>query len=208
MSTESRLAAARTLLRPPAPKPRAAVWAAGLGVDLSTLSDGAAKAAAEASAAAVEAAPAETAPTPAPAAAPVAAAAPEAAPAPVAVVVEDRQSLESVLQELLVFDGAIGVALVDAQSGMVLGEAGSAGNLGLSAAGASVILRARLETNKTLGRSEEIADVLITLSTQVQIIHPLSQNPSLFLFLIGDKAKASLAMARYKAAEADHNIHL
>jgi len=210
MSTESRLAAARTLLRPPAPKPRAAVWAAGLGVDLSTLSDGAAKAAAEASAAGVEAAPAETAPAPAPApaAAPVAAAAPEAAPAPVAVVVEDRQSLESVLQELLVFDGAIGVALVDAQSGMVLGEAGSAGNLGLSAAGASVILRARLETNKTLGRSEEIADVLITLSTQVQIIHPLSQNPSLFLFLIGDKAKASLAMARYKAAEADHNIHL
>jgi len=194
MSTESRLAAARTLLRPPAPKPRAAVWAAGLGVDLSTLSDGAAKTGADASA-------------PAPAAA---VAATESAPAaaPVALAVEDRQSLESVLEELLAFDGSIGVALVDAQSGMVLGEAGSAGNLGLSAAGASVILRARLETNRTLGRAEEIADVLITLSTQVQIIHPLAQNPNLFLFLIGDKAKASLAMARYKAAEADHNIHL
>ena len=192
MSTESRLAAARTLLRPPAPKPRAAVWAAGLGVDLSTLSDGAAKTGADASA-------------PAPAAA---VAATESAPAAAPVAVEDRQSLESVLEELLAFDGSIGVALVDAQSGMVLGEAGSAGNLGLSAAGASVILRARLETNRTLGRAEEIADVLITLSTQVQIIHPLAQNPNLFLFLIGDKAKASLAMARYKAAEADHNIHL
>jgi len=195
MSTESRLAAARTLLRPAAPKPRAAVWAAGLGVDLSTLSDGAAKAGAEA--AAPEAV--------APAAAAVAVA---PAPAPAALAAEDRQSLESVLEELLVFDGSIGVALVDAPSGMVLGEAGSAGNLGLSAAGASVILRSRLDTNKTLGRSEEISDVLITLSTQVQIIHPLSQNPNLFLFLIGDKAKASLAMARYKAAEADHNIHL
>jgi len=168
------------------------VWAAGLGVDLSTLSDGAAKTGADASA-------------PAPAAA---VAATESAPAAAPVAVEDRQSLESVLEELLAFDGSIGVALVDAQSGMVLGEAGSAGNLGLSAAGASVILRARLETNRTLGRAEEIADVLITLSTQVQIIHPLAQNPNLFLFLIGDKAKASLAMARYKAAEADHNIHL
>lgn len=198
MSTESRLAAARTLLRPAAPKPRAAVWAAGLGVDLSTLSDGAAKAAAEAATEAV-----------APAAAAAAAAVAVApAPAPAALAAEERQSLESVLEELLVFDGSIGVALVDAPSGMVLGEAGSAGNLGLSAAGASVILRSRLDTNKTLGRSEEISDVLITLSTQVQIIHPLSQNPNLFLFLIGDKAKASLAMARYKAAEADHNIHL
>lgn len=202
MSTESRLAAARTLLRPAAPKPRAAVWAAGLGVDLSTLSDGAAKAAAEAAA---PEAPAAVAPTEA---APAAAVAVAPAPAPAALAAEDRQSLESVLEELLVFDGSIGVALVDAPSGMVLGEAGSAGNLGLSAAGASVILRSRLDTNKTLGRSEEISDVLITLSTQVQIIHPLSQNPNLFLFLIGDKAKASLAMARYKAAEADHNIHL
>jgi len=174
------------------------VWAAGLGVDLSTLSDGAAKTGADASAPAP--APAVAATESAPAAAPAA--------APVALAVEDRQSLESVLEELLAFDGSIGVALVDAQSGMVLGEAGSAGNLGLSAAGASVILRARLETNRTLGRAEEIADVLITLSTQVQIIHPLAQNPNLFLFLIGDKAKASLAMARYKAAEADHNIHL
>jgi len=204
MSTESRLQAARTLLRPAAPKPRAAVWAAGLGVDLSTLSDGAAKAAAEAAA---PEAPAAVAPTEsAPAAAVAVAVAP--APAPAALAAEERQSLESVLEELLVFDGSIGVALVDAPSGMVLGEAGSAGNLGLSAAGASVILRSRLDTNKTLGRSEEISDVLITLSTQVQIIHPLSQNPNLFLFLIGDKAKASLAMARYKAAEADHNIHL
>ena len=109
MSTESRLAAARTLLRPAAPKPRAAVWAAGLGVDLSTLSDGAAKGAAEA------AAPEAVAPA-------AAAVAVEPAPAPAALAAEDRQSLESVLEELLVFDGSIGVALVDAPSGMVLGE--------------------------------------------------------------------------------------
>ena len=51
-------------------------------------------------------------------------------------------------------------------------------------------------------------DVLITLSSQVQIIRPLSKNSKLFLYLIGDKTKSSLAMARYKAAEADDNIRL
>lgn len=202
MSAESR-SPVRSLLRP-APKPRATVWAATLGADLSSLSDGASP----------KGSPTESAEESpfAPPAVAVAVAAPvsevEPTPQPTAVVVEDRQSLDSVLEELLSFDGSIGVALVDGQSGMVLGEAGSAGNLGLSAAGASVILRARLDTNKALGRAEDIADVLITLSSQVQIIRPLSKNQSLFLFLIGDKAKASLAMARYKAAEADNKIRL
>ena len=196
MSAESR-SPIRTLLRP-APKPRPVSFAASLGADLSSLSDGASPKASSseplASASAVGSAVAVT--------------EIETSAQPAAVVVEDRQSLNSVLEELMVFEGSIGVALVDGQSGMVLGEAGSAGSLGLSAAGASVILRTRLETNKVLGRAEEVADVLITLSSQIQIIHPLSMNANLFLFLIGDKAKASLAMARYKAAEADKNIRL
>lgn len=172
------------------------MWAATLGVDLSSLSDTSSD----------DVSPKESS-SEAPAFA-VAVSEIEAASEQLAVAVGGRQPLESVLEELLAFDGSIGVALVDGQSGMVLGEAGSAGNLGLSAAGASVILRARLETNKALGRAEEVADVLITLSSQVQIIRPLSKNSNLFLFLIGDKAKASLAMARYKAAEADDKIRL
>ncbi|MEO6115849.1 MAG: hypothetical protein ABIP33_05645 [Pseudolysinimonas sp.] len=112
------------------------------------------------------------------------------------------------LEELLAFDGSIGVAIVDGQSGMMLGEAGSANNLGLSAAGASVILRARGEMNQALGRAEEIVDVLVTLSSQVQIIRPLSKNSNLFVYMVGDKTKSSLAMARYKAAEADNKIRL
>jgi hypothetical protein len=190
MSTESR-SRARTLLRP-TPKAKPTVWAATLGADLSSLSDGAGRKEESSEPLAVAVAVSEVEPT----------------PAPVAVVVEDRQSLQSVLEELALFEGSIGVALVDGQSGMVLGEAGSAGNLGLSAAGASVILRSRLETAKALGRAEEIVDVLITLSSQIQIIHPLAQNSKLFLYMIGDKTKSSLAMARYKASEADDNIRL
>jgi hypothetical protein len=100
------------------------------------------------------------------------------------------------------------VAVVDSETGMILGKAGSGVDIDLAASGASVILRARLASVKALGGDEKIDDVLISLSSQVQIIHPLPRNPTIFTYLIGDKAKSSLAMARFKAAEADLQIQL
>jgi hypothetical protein len=71
-----------------------------------------------------------------------------------------------------------------------------------------ILLEGQIAIVKALGSDEKIDDVLISLTTQVQIIHPLPTNPSIFTYLIGDKSKASLAMARYKAAEADLLIQL
>ncbi len=127
---------------------------------------------------------------------------------PAAAVADDRPSLDEVLKKLLSFDGAMSVAVVDSETGMILGKAGSGVDMDLAAAGASVILRARLGSIKALGVDEQIDDVLISLTSQVQIIHPLPRNPSIFPYLIGDKAKSSLAMARYKATEADLLIRL
>ncbi len=121
---------------------------------------------------------------------------------------DDRPSLDTVLEKLLSFDGAMCVAVVDSETGMILGQAGSGVDMDLAAAGASVILRARLGSIKALGGDEQIDDVLISLTSQVQIIHPLPRNPSIFTYLIGDKSKSSLAMARFKAAEADLLIRL
>lgn len=128
--------------------------------------------------------------------------------APVEEPADDRPSLEAVLSKLLSFDGAMCVAVVDSESGMALGQAGSGVDIELAAAGASGILRARLASVRALGGTEKIDDVLISLTSQVQIIHPLPSNPSIFTYLIGDRSKSSLAMARYKAAEADLLIQL
>jgi len=127
---------------------------------------------------------------------------------PEAAAGDSRPSLEAVLEKLLSFDGAMCVAVVDSETGMILGKAGSGVDIDLAASGASVILRARLASIKALGGDEKIDDVLISLSSQVQIIHPLPRNPTIFTYLIGDKAKSSLAMARFKAAEADLQIQL
>jgi predicted regulator of Ras-like GTPase activity (Roadblock/LC7/MglB family) len=153
--------------------------------------------------------------------APVPHAAPTKAPAEKAAVIapspdvapavpasDNRPSLEAVLEKLLSFDGALGVAIVDSETGMILGKAGTGVDIDLAAAGASGILRARLASTRALGTNEQIDDLLISLTSQVQIIHPLPNNPSIFTYLIGDKAKSSLAMARYKATEADLQIQL
>jgi predicted regulator of Ras-like GTPase activity (Roadblock/LC7/MglB family) len=137
-----------------------------------------------------------------------AAAAVDAAPAAAEEPQPERPGLDDVLTKLLSFDGALSAALVDSETGMILGKAGSGIDMDLAAAGASVILRARLASIKALGSDERIDDVLISLTSQVQIIHPLPSNPSIFTYLIGDKSKSSLAMARYKAAEADLQIQL
>jgi hypothetical protein len=136
--------------------------------------------------------------------------APAVEPAPAAEAVDNRPSLEAVLETLLRFDGALCVAVVDSDSGMILGKAGSGFgfDMDLAAANASVILRARLASTKALGTKEKIDDMLISLSSQVQIIHPLPSNPSIFTYLIGGTSKSSLAMARFKATEADLLIRL
>lgn len=146
------------------------------------------------------------------AAAAAAAAAPavsEASPIVALVPAPKTGRLEESLEELINFEGAVCVALVDSESGMILGSAGAAeDNLELAAAGASVMLRARRSTIKALGMGDSIDDLLVTLSTQLQIIRPLAQSPTLFLYLVVDRAKSSLAMARFKSSEAAGKIVL
>jgi hypothetical protein len=115
-------------------------------------------------------------------------------------------SLNKDLEKLLAFDGAMSVGLVDSDSGMVLGKAGSGIDMDRAAASASMILRARRSTIKALSMPDDIDDLLITLSTQLHIIRPMTRKPTIFIYLIVDKTKASLAMARYKVTEADEAI--
>ena len=100
------------------------------------------------------------------------------------------------LKQLLRTDGAMCAALVDANSGMMLGSAGSGLDLELAAAGNTEVVRAKLKTIQILGLSDTIEDILITLGKQYHIIRPLQAKAGIFLYLVLDKAKANLAMAR------------
>lgn len=112
------------------------------------------------------------------------------------------------LESLIALAGARSAALVDSSSGMVIGQAGSVDELEITAAANTEVVRAQLKSIGTLGSSDTIDDILITLSTQYDIVRPLAANPSIFLFLVMDKDKSNLAMARYKVAECEKQLEL
>jgi len=95
-------------------------------------------------------------------------------------------------------EGAMCCALVDSTSGMVLGQAGSGVDMMLAAAGNTEVVRAKMKTMKALGLNDEIEDILITLGKQYHIIHP---RGALFVYMVLNKSKANLAMARYTVAQ-------
>ena len=112
------------------------------------------------------------------------------------------------LDTLTRIDGATAAAIVDSSSGMLLGSAGSGIDLEVAAAGNTEVVRAKLRTIKSLGLSDTIDDILITLSSQYHIIRPLAKSPEVFIYLVLDRAKANLALARHKVKEADEALDL
>jgi hypothetical protein len=115
-------------------------------------------------------------------------------------------SVNESLNGLLNIDGAKCAALVDSNSGMMLGSAGSGLDLEIAAAGNTEVVRAKMKTMKNLGLGEKIEDILITLGTQYHIIRPVLAKPGLFLYLVLDKAKANLAMARRSCQDTENAL--
>ncbi len=117
-------------------------------------------------------------------------------------------NLNDSLAKLLEVDGALCTALVDANSGMLLGKAGSGLDLDLAAAGNTEVVRAKMKTMKSLGLNDAIEDILITLGKQYHIIRPISAKPGLFFYLVLDKARANLALARRAVLDAEQGLQL
>jgi hypothetical protein len=107
------------------------------------------------------------------------------------------------LKNILGTDGAMCCALVDSNSGMMLGSAGTGMDLELAAAGNTEVVRSKLKTMKSLGLSDSIEDILITLGKQYHIIRPVQAKAGIFLYVVLDKAKANLALARRACADAE-----
>jgi hypothetical protein len=110
------------------------------------------------------------------------------------------------LKELLKIDGAMCAALVDANSGMMLGSVGTGLDLELAAAGNTEVVRSKMKTMKSLGLNDNIEDILITLGKQYHIIRPLAAKTGIFIYLVLDKSKSNLAMARRACQETESNL--
>jgi hypothetical protein len=110
------------------------------------------------------------------------------------------------LNGLLKADGAMCAALVDSNSGMMLGGVGSGVDLELAAAGNTEVVRSKLKIMKSLGLNDTIEDILITLGKQYHIIRPVSAKTGIFIYLVLDRSKANLAMARRACQDAEQSL--
>ncbi|MFD7809380.1 hypothetical protein ACFV4H_23240 [Streptomyces cellulosae] len=120
---------------------------------------------------------------------------------------------ETSLKECLSsIDGATAAALVDYTSGMALGTLGGGKDLNLevAAAGNTDVVRSKLRTMELLGLKEEIEDILITLNSQYHLIRLLKGRGGngLFLYLVLDKGRANLAMARHQLKRIEAELEL
>ena len=118
-------------------------------------------------------------------------------------------NLNSSLATAMQISGAIAVALVDLDSGMCLGQAGGNGiNLDIAAGGNTEVVRAKINTMRELNLNDEIEDILITLGNQYHLLRLLKSKggAGLFLYLVLDKGKANLALARHKLADIEKNL--
>lgn len=127
-------------------------------------------------------------------------------PHPFSLSNDMSSNLKQCMDAAMTIDGALAAALVDYRSGMCLAQAGGGINLDLAAAGNTQVVNAKLKTMESLGLRRGIEDILITLGDQYHLIRLVPNNQGLFLYLVLDKAKGNLALARYKLTDIERTL--
>jgi hypothetical protein len=120
-------------------------------------------------------------------------------------------NIETALKEAMNIEGALGVALVDWESGMPLGTLGGGKYLDLDLAGAgnTEVVRAKMRTMQSLQLNDVIEDILITLGKQYHVIRLMtnaSGAQNMFLYLALDRSKANLALARHQLKRIENDL--
>lgn len=120
-----------------------------------------------------------------------------------------EMNIKDSLAKLNEIDGFVGAAVVDSESGMLLGhEGGGSIDLEIAAAGNTEVVRAKRKTMASLNIKDGIEDILITLGRQYHLIRPLRARNAVFFYVVLDRQRANLAMSRIALADVEKELTL
>lgn len=112
------------------------------------------------------------------------------------------------LDVLKKLDGFVAAALVDSSSGMMI-ESLIVGSfpIEIAAAANTVVVQAKLKAMDAIDLGDDnIEDILISLTSQYHLIRPLSSNREIFIYIVLDRSRANLAMARIDLKKLETSI--
>ena len=118
--------------------------------------------------------------------------------------------VDQTLDHVMAIDGALAVALVNYETGMMLSTRCSEPGFDIerAAGGNTQILRTNMAVMHDLAITGAIEDILITLNAQCHLLRPLSSVGSLFLYLAIDRKSGNLALARHRLSVLEKELHL
>lgn len=115
-------------------------------------------------------------------------------------------NLNQSIEQLINIEGAIAAALVDRESGLTFGQAGTGVNVEIAAASNSEIVKSNIKMINYLGLNDAIEDILLTLGSQHHLIRPLASHPNLFFYIVLDRANSNLVLARSIVSDVAKNV--
>ncbi|MEM7349286.1 MAG: DUF4388 domain-containing protein [Acidobacteriota bacterium] len=120
----------------------------------------------------------------------------------------NAEALRRSLRRISQVDGFLAVCVVDRDLGRIveLENRFSTLDLRVAAAGTATLVRAELKTLAALGSQGGIEEILITLGQQYHLVRPLSHNQRLLIYLLLDKHRGNLAMARLELSQTEETI--
>jgi CheY-like chemotaxis protein len=120
-----------------------------------------------------------------------------------------RTRLEVFLERLRKVDGYRAACLVDSETGVVLGSHGHTGALDIhtAAGGYAEVYRSERAALARLDPGERLEDIVMTTHDRFDVLHAVTAQPALFIFVVLDRRPGNLMMARFAlaAAEAAHD---
>ncbi|MFI0545892.1 MAG: hypothetical protein ACH34Y_03115 [Brachymonas sp.] len=117
-------------------------------------------------------------------------------------------NLGDILSALMQQEGTLAAAVIDGNSGQVLGKTGSADGLDMAARINSGVLRPKLHGIKKLEIEEHIEDMAITTTDHYHLVTFIQTHPGFFIYTALARHAGNLGAARYAASHAQRQIQL